>query len=174
MSNAWGPGNASEEELSRLMDTYGGMLFSLCRMMLRDHHRAQDAVQETFIKAYNHLDHLPLIRNEKAWLIRISINICRDTMRSAWLRHVIRSIDISELPEAAAPQVDEPSASPLLDAVQNLPSKEREVLLLFYWQNMPPEEIAATLHISRATVYRRLERARSTLKITLEGGLPHD
>ena len=46
MSNAWGPGNAHEEELIRLMDTYGGMLFSLCRMMLQDYHRAQDVVQE--------------------------------------------------------------------------------------------------------------------------------
>lgn len=174
MSNALGPGNASEEELLRLMDTYGGMLFSLCRMMLRDHHRAQDAVQETFIKAYKHLDRLPQLHSEKAWLIRIAVNICRDTMRTAWFRHVIRAVDITELPEIAAPQKHEADESPLLDAVQNLPPKEREVLLLFYWQNMTPEGIASSLRINRATVYRRLERARSRLKIKLEGGLPHD
>ena len=105
MSSAWGPGNATEEELLRLMDTYGGMLFSLCRMMLRDHHRAQDAVQETFIKAYKHIEYLPQLKNEKAWLIRIAVNICRDTMRTAWFRHVIRSVDIAELPEKT--EIDE-------------------------------------------------------------------
>ena len=174
MSNALGPGNANEEELLRLMDTYGGMLFSLCRMMLRDHHRAQDAVQETFIKAYKHLELLPQLRNEKAWLIRIAVNICRDTMRTAWFRHVIPSVDIAELPEIAAPQPTEADDSPLLEAVQKLPLKEREVLLLYYWQNMTPDEITSALHVNRATVYRRLEKARSNLKITLEGGLPHD
>lgn len=174
MSSAWGPGNANEKELLRLMDTYGGMLFSLCRMMLRDHHRAQDAVQETFIKAYKHLERLPQLRNEKAWLIRIAVNICRDTLRTGWFRQVIRSVDITELPEIAAPQTGSADDSPLLDAVQSLPPKEREVLLLYYWQNMTPEEIASSLRINRATVYRRLDRARSSLKITLEGGLPHD
>lgn len=174
MSNALGPGNASEEELLRLMDAYGGTLFSLCRMMLRDHHRAQDAVQETFIKAYKHLDRLAQIRNEKAWLIRVAINVCRDTMRTAWFQHVIHSVDLAGLPEITAPQPDPPDDTPLLDAVQILPAKEREVLLLYYWQNMTPDEIASTLQINRATVYRRLERARSNLKIKLEGGLPHD
>lgn len=174
MSNAWGPGNASEEELLRLMDAYGGMLFSLCRMMLRDHHRAQDAVQETFIKAYKHLNRLSEIHNEKAWLIRIAVNRCRDIMRTTWFRQVVRTVDIADLPEIAAPQKDDAEDSPLLETVQNLPPKEREVLLLHYWQDLSPEEIASTLRINRATVYRRLERARNSLKITLEGGLPHD
>ena len=174
MSSAWGPGNATEEELLRLMDTYGSMLFSLCRMMLRDHHRAQDAVQETFIKAYKHLELLPQLRNEKAWLIRIAVNICRDTMRTAWFRHVIRSVDIAGLPEIASPQPAATDDSPLLETVQKMPLKEREVLLLYYWQNMTPDEIASALRVNRATVYRRLEKARSYLKITLEGGLPLD
>ncbi len=174
MSNAWGPGNADEEELLRLMDAYGGMLFSLCRMMLRDHHRAQDAVQETFIKAYKYLNRLSEIQNEKAWLIRIAVNNCRDTMRTTWFRQVVRTVDIADLPEIAAPQREDVNDSPLLEAIQSLPTKEREVLLLYYWQDLTPEEIASSLRINRATVYRRLERARNSLKITLEGGLPHD
>ena len=95
-------------------------------------------------------------------------------MRTAWFRHVIRSVDIAELPEIAAPQPAEADDSPLLEMVQSLSPKEREVLLLYYWQSLTPEEISSTLRINRATVYRRLEKARSNLKITLEGGLPHD
>lgn len=173
MSNAWGPGNANEQELIRLMDTYGGMLNSLCKMMLHDFHRAQDAVQETFIKAYRHIDQLEHVRSEKAWLIRIATNTCRDATRTAWFRHVIRSVDLSELPEIPAPQACEEDSA-ILDEVCKLPPKEREILLLHYWQELDVDEIAAALHVNRATVYRRLERARQRLKMNVEGGLHHD
>lgn len=173
MSSAWGPGNAHEEELIRLMDTYGGMLFSLCRMMLQDYHRAQDAVQETFIKAYRHISRMAKVENEKAWLFRIAMNICRDMMRTAWFKHAAKSVDLDDLPEIPAPQTL-PEDSGILDEVRRLPAKEREVILLHYWQNMDVEEIASALTVNRATVYRRLERARQILKMSVEGGLHHD
>lgn len=174
MSTAWGPGNAHEKELIRLMDTYGGMLFSLCRMMLHDYHRAQDAVQDTFIKVYRRLEQLPDLRNEKAWLIRIAMNVCHDTLRSSWFKHVMRAVDFEELPDLPAPQDAEEQDSELMDMIRSLPTKEREVLLLYYWQSLSPDEIANTLHISRATVYRRLEQARNDLKLNYEGGLQYD
>ena len=173
MSSAWGPGSANEQELIRLMDTYGGMLSSLCRMMLHDYHRAQDAVQETFLKAYRHIDRLARVESEKAWLIRIAVNVCRDMMRTAWFRHVARAVDLSELPEIAAPQEDAEDSA-ILDEVRKLPPKEREVLLLHYWQELDAEEIARALHVNRATVYRRLKRARQRLKMNVEGGLHDD
>lgn len=173
MSSAWGPGSANEQELIRLMDTYGGMLSSLCRMMLHDYHRAQDAVQETFIRAYRHIDQIKRVQSERAWLIRIAVNICRDVMRTAWFRHVARSVDLSELPEIPAPQ-NAAEDSAILEEVQKLPHKEREVLLLHYWQELDADEIARALHINRATVYRRLERARQRLKMSVEGGLHDD
>lgn len=55
-----------------------------------------------------------------------------------------------------------------------LPLKEREVVMLHYWNNLGAEEIASALHINRATVYRRLESARKRLKITMEGGSRND
>lgn len=173
MCSAWGPGSASEQELIRLMDTYGGMLLSLCRMMLHDFHRAQDAVQETFIKAYRHIGQLERVNSEKAWLIRIAVNTCHDMMRTAWFRHVARAVDLADLPEIPAPPV-QGEDSGILDEVCRLPPKEREVLLLHYWQNLDAEEISAALHVNRATVYRRLERARQRLKMNIKGGLPHD
>lgn len=174
MSTARGPGNAQEQELTRLMDAYGGMLSSLCRMMLHDYHRAQDAVQETYIKAFRHLHQLASVENEKAWLIRIAINCCRDMMRTAWFRHVARSVDLTELPEIPAPAVAEDDGT-ILELVASLSLREREVLLLHYWQDLDPDAIAHALSINRATVYRRLERARQHLKLKLlEGGLHHD
>ena len=166
MCNAWGPGSAAEQELTRLMDTYGSMLHNLCTMMLHDHHRAQDAVQDTFIKAYKSLDKLPQVQNEKAWLIRIAMNTCRDVLRSAWLRHTLRSADISQLPELPSP---EPEDSGILEEVRALPPKYRQVILLYYWQNMSADEIGQVLNMNRATVYRQLGKARQKLKLTMEG-----
>ena len=94
-------------------------------------------------------------------------------MRTAWFRHAAKSVDLAELPELPAPQ-ERTEDSPILDEVQRLPAKEREVILLHYWQEMDADEIASALSINRATVYRRLERARQRLKMNVEGGLRND
>ena len=58
----------------------------------------------------------------------------------------------------------------VLDVVQRLPAREREVIVMHYWNDLSPEEIAQVLGVSRATVFRRLQRGRNRLKIELEGG----
>ena len=77
-----------EEKLRHLMDVYGDGLKRLCCVYLRDLGLAEDAVQETFIKAYDHIDELLAgeIESAKAWLMRIAVNTCKDTLRSSWMR----------------------------------------------------------------------------------------
>lgn len=156
---------AAEQEMLRLMDAYGPSLVGLCTLLLKDAHLAQDVVQETFIRAWRQ----GKLRQEteKAWLTRVAVNLCRDEYRSRWFRHVDRRITPEDLPiPADAPAED----SGLLDRVSLLPMKEREVIVMHYWNDMSPEEIASALHIDRATVFRRLSRGRKRLKIELEGG----
>ena len=156
---------AAEQEMLRLMDAYGPSLVGMCTLLLKDAHLAQDVVQETFIRARRQ----GKLRQEteKAWLTRVAVNLCRDEYRSRWFRHVDRRITPEELPiPADAPAED----SGLLDRVSLLPMKEREVIVMHYWNDMPPEEIASALNIDRATVFRRLQRGRKRLKIELEGG----
>lgn len=161
------PDYEQEEELVRLMDTYGGMLISLCAVTLRDASWAQDAVQETFIKAYRHMDQLPEIQNERAWLIRIAMNTCRDLLRTGWFRHIDRKTSLEQLPEIGTEM--ETESRNILQEVQKLPLRERQAVLLYYWQNMTAEEIGNALGIDRATVYRRLDKARRRLKLMLTG-----
>lgn len=159
----------AEKEMLRLMDAYGPQLVGLCSLLLRDAHLAQDVVQETFIRAWQK----GRLRQEteKAWLTRVAVNLCRDEYRSRWFRHVDRRITPEELPiPADAPQPD----GDLLDRVHRLPAREREAIVMHYWNDMFPEEIAQVLHIDRATVFRRLARGRKRLKIELEGGQSHD
>ena len=154
-----------EQEMLRLMGAYGPYLVGMCTLLLRDHHLAQDIVQETFLRAWQK----GRLRREteKAWLSRVALNLCRDEYRSRWFRHVDRRMIPEELPiPADAPRVDDD----LLDCVHRLPAREREAIVMHYWNDMSPEEIAQLLHVSRATVFRRLQRGREKLKIALEGG----
>ena len=156
---------ADNHELLLMMQQYGAHVVGLCTLLLKDAHLAQDVAQETFIRAWKQGNLRQ--ETEKAWLTRVAVNLCRDEQRSRWFRHVDRRITPEELPlQADAHDTD----SDLLDSVHRLPAREREVIVMHYWNDMPPEEIAALLHIDRATVFRRLQRGRRRLKIELEGG----
>ena len=79
-----------EQALVQLMRLYGDSIKRMCSVYLRDLGIADDAAQETFIKAYDHIDKWlgGEIANEKAWLMRIAINTCKDMLRSSWMRHI--------------------------------------------------------------------------------------
>lgn len=152
------------QELKRLMDAYGGMLTGTCYVILRDYHLAQDVVQETFIKAWR-TDEVRQ-ETERAWLMRVAVNGCRDVLRSRWRRWLDRRITPEEL---SLPEEAPFEAGELLREVMALPKGEREVVVMHYWNELRPEEIGDVLGISRATVYRRLESARRRLRIMMEG-----
>ena len=156
---------ADNHELMQMMQQYGAHVVGLCTLLLKDAHLAQDVAQETFIRAWKQGNLRQ--ETEKAWLTRVAVNLCRDEQRSRWFRHVDRRITPEELPlQADAPDTD----SDLLDSVHRLPAREREVIVMHYWNDMSPEDIAKLLNIDRATVFRRLARGRKQLKIELEGG----
>lgn len=156
---------ADNHELLLMMQQYGAHVVGLCTLLLKDAHLAQDVAQETFIRAWKQGNLRQ--ETEKAWLTRVAVNLCRDEQRSRWFRHVDRRITPEELPlQADAHDTD----SDLLDSVHRLPAREREVIVMHYWNDMSPEDIAKLLNIDRATVFRRLARGRKRLKIELEGG----
>ena len=156
---------ADNHELLLMMQQYGAHVVGLCTLLLKDAHLAQDVAQETFIRAWKQGNLRQ--ETEKAWLTRVAVNLCRDEQRSRWFRHVDRRITPEELPlQADAPDTD----SDLLDSVHRLPAREREVIVMHYWNDMSPENIAKLLNVDRATVFRRLARGRKRLKLELEGG----
>lgn len=155
-----------DQTLTRLVNQYQGLLLRLCYLSLRDMELARDAVQDTFLKAYGALDGFRGECSEKNWLIRIALNTCRDMRRAAWFRHHDRRITPDDLPQpACAAQEKEMD---ILQEVMALPPKLREVTLLYYWQSMNVNEIAATLGIAHATVSDRLKRARKKLHDALK------
>ena len=83
------------------IETYADSVLHVCFLYLSDRGQAEDAAQDTWVKAWKHMEDYERghIVNEKAWLLRIAINTCRDYQRSAWFRHVDRKQALENLPE---------------------------------------------------------------------------
>ena len=160
--------DAREQALVRLMEQYGDGIKRICCVYLRDLSAAEDAAQETFIKAYDHIEPLlgDEIMNERAWLSRIAINTCKDMLRSSWMRHIDRRKAIEELPLCVYPGHEDSLA--ITQAIAALPVKLKEIVLLHYYQGLGIAEIAQLLGLPEGTISSRLSRARKKLEILLK------
>ena len=174
MSNFKGPDDAQERRLifERIVNQYQLSLLRMCYLHLSDKSLAEDAVQETFIKIYRNMDSFQGQCSEKTWVMKIAINTCHDMNRSGWSRFVERKVTPDMLPEASVDLEEHDETLTL--AVMNLPRKLREVILLYYYQNMNTLEISDSLGISQSSVSGRLKRAREKLRGLLEGSESHE
>ncbi len=159
--------DARERTLERMMDEYGNSVVRVCFLFLKDRQLAQDAAQESFVKAWRAMDSLKDNGAEKAWLMKIAANTCKNMLRSRYFRMVDRSVSTDDLPEPASE--DRQTDESLLREVLALPDKYREAVVLHYYQELTAEETAQALGIPAATVRTRLKRARELLKTRLEG-----
>ena len=154
-------------DLERIVNEYGDALLRMCFLYLKDHAMAEDAVQETFLRAFRHQDGFRGESSVKTWITRIAINVCKDMLTDPWARH--RSGE--DLPDEASPG---PSFSSedryvISGKIANLPTKYKEVILLHYYQELKLSEIAEILGESEATIKTRLKRARDMLRSELKG-----
>lgn len=143
------PGMRREERLNCWVASYSDAILRTCFLYLSDHAQAEDALQDTFIKAWRSMGEYERkgVGNDKAWLMRIAINTCKDYRRTAWFRH----IDSRQ-------------------ALEELPDKLKQVVLLYYFQGLTQRETAQALGLSQAAVVRRLRAAESRLRQLLTGG----
>ena len=161
-----GPNNNREEVLRQLMTQYKSDLMRMSCAFLKDSSLAEDAVQETFVKAYQAMETFRGDSSEKTWLMRILINTCRNIRRDSWFRFVDRSVT----PDALPLQTTNKQDRALLEAVMSLPYRHKEVVLLYYYQGLNLQEISDTLGVAVSTVSVRLKKARERLHRELEGG----
>ncbi len=169
-----GPSCNAEEKLGRLVSQYQRQLLHMCAMVLHDPAAAEDAVQETFLKAYRALPQFRGECSEKTWLMRIAMNVCRDMTRSAWFRHNDRRITPEELQLPAQQSLYDDQEEELEQAIMKLPRKYKDALLLYYYQDMTQEEVALALNASPSSISKRLKHAREKLRVLLERGQNHE
>lgn len=168
MDNVHAASNVHDEKIEHMMDAYGTAVLRMCCAFLKDYALAEDAAQDTFVKAYRNLDGYQGESeiSEKAWIMRIALNTCKDYRRTAWFRHMDRTVKAEEV---AAQYLPEQADRALMDEIFALPVKLKEVILLYYFQGLNHQEIEQALGISHSTLYDRLGKARQKLRNALEG-----
>ncbi|MBR3019543.1 MAG: sigma-70 family RNA polymerase sigma factor, partial [Clostridia bacterium] len=138
-----------QEYLDALITRWEKPMLRLCFAYLCDTALAEDAVQETFFKAWKGYGRIRGEANEKTWLTRIAINTCKDLMKSAWMRTTDRFVSTDSLPEGSVPFDDKDDT--VTRAVLSLPPKIKEVTLLHWYQSMTLEEMTKVLRLPRST-----------------------
>ena len=155
-----------QEWLDEVLARWEKPLLRLCFAYLGDTALAEDAVQETFFKAWKNYDRFRREAEEKTWLTRIAINTCKDQLRSAWARNTDRSVIPETLPEGSAPFEERDDT--VTRAVMSLPPKLKEATLLHWYQGLTLEEMGKVLRLPRSTINYRLKKAKTILKQELE------
>ena len=170
MERAEVPSMNREERLSRWIDDYSDAILRTCFLYLSDQTQAEDALQDTWIKAWRHMGEYERkgILNDKAWLMRIAINTCKDYRRTAWFRHIDNRKALDELPPRLLQVEQEDHTLSLM--VMELPDRYKQVVLLHYFQGLTQRETAEALGLSPSAVLRRLRSAEALLKQSLTGG----
>ncbi len=151
-----------EEHFSKLYDKYSKLILKVAYTYLKNISNSEDIMQEVFIKYINKKPRFSNIQNEKAWFIRVTINLCKDYLKSAcFKRKTELKDDISYLQHYEIETLSE---------VLKLPPKYRIVIYLYYYESYSIKEIASILRVKNSTVGTWLSRARKSLKLSLQGG----
>ncbi len=156
-----------ESAFELLSDMYRPMLWSLALRILRNPEDANDAVQDTFLKAYRAIKDFDTDRPLKPWLCRICANCCMDSVRHR--KHDSSSLDQHDYMLQDGEPVDDQATGSirqgqLLDAIGRLPDKYRRIILMRHFRHMEVNEIAVELDKPEGTIKSWLFRARALLK----------
>ena len=168
LPSARASGRAVGVRLAALFDQHAGMVLGLCRLLLRDHHEAEDAAQQTFVSAYRSLLRGSEPREEAPWLAAIARNECRARIRKrmraplalegALENELSDPVDLAELADRRAELAE------IKAAMAELPSRQREAVALRDFLGLSYEEVASTLAVSVPVVEALLFRARRRLR----------
>lgn len=160
------------EALNRLIDEYGKDVLKTAYLFVKDTSLADDIFQEVFIKVYKNLHKYRGEASLKTWILQITINQCKDYLKSNWFKRIILNFsDKEEVKVSSSLEnifIDKEEKKQLLNQVLELPILMREVLILYYYHDMNVAEISTALSIPQGTARSRLHRAKELLKNKLQ------
>ena len=152
-------------DAAAFVQRYSGMILRLCFTYSLGRADAQDICQNVFLKLLQSDRRFDSEGDTRAFIIRVTINECKDVLKSGWRR---RSVPLDELIEREVPFLPSEDTG-VLAAVQRLPVRYREAVYLYYYEGYNAEEIAAMVGAKPAAVRQRLARAREKPRKELEG-----
>ena len=161
----------SEDAFTQIVETYQKPVYNLCYRMLGDHYEAEDAAQETFLRAYRSISRYDRERSFSTWLLSIAAHYCIDQIR----RRRMSLVPLDGLPyKEFMDIIPNPEASLVLNEDQQqvrtllneLTSIDRAAVVMRYWFDFTYEEIGEALNLTLSAVKSRLHRARRELAQT--------
>lgn len=154
----------SEEAVNRAIENYASTVKRICFIHLKNEADTEDICQTVFLKYAMNDKVFDSEAHEKAWIIRVTINACKDLLKSFFRKH---TVSLDAYVEQGG--VNDAAHSEVLEAVLALPEKYRRVIYLHYYEGYPAADIAEILRINVNTVYTQLTRAKGLLRDELGG-----
>ena len=153
--------NLDEQGLIDLYQREYATVYRVCYSHLKDSFAIEDAVQETFLRAWTKAPVFTSESHEKGWLVRTASNICKDILKSAWRKKTTVGDTFK--------QIDTQATDTTLETVLSLPNKYKSVVYLYYYEGYSAAEIAEGLGMPASTVRNRLSQARKLIRTRLGG-----
>lgn len=160
----------------RIQDIYhrnNDMVYRICFLYLKNEQDAYDAAHETFVRLIQKDPVFSDREHEKAWLIRVAVNCCKDVLKSWWKKNWNGYESVEEQGRTEILSEEKPD-SPVLEAVLDLPVKYRTLVYLHYYEGYTVAEIGRILHQNPSTLRGRLARAKEILRKELEAYVSRD
>lgn len=162
-----------ESQLETIMEQYGDMVVRLAFTYVKQKQLAEDIAQEVFISCYQHLDAFRNQSSIKTWIYRITVNKCKDELKSWSFKNLFYTDLISSLFKNAMKTTELnllnlEEKRLISEKVLSLPLKLREVVILYYYEDLSISEIEDSLNVKANTIKTRLYRARKLLKSIFE------
>ena len=157
----------TKERLEQIFRDYYQLIYRVAFSQVKNHADAEDITQEVFLKIIRHDMRYQSMEHERAWIVRVTVNLCRDLLKSKWHRTSVSMEDVSEAQRGSCENFTE-IQDDMMWAVLQLPEKYRHCLYLFYYEDYSIKEIAQSLEMPENTVKTNLKRGRQALKEFLE------
>lgn len=154
----------SEQEVNRAIERHANTVRRLCMLYLKNDDDTQDIFQTVFLKYTLSPVSFESEEHEKAWLIRVTINACKDWLKSFFRSHTVALEEVMQQPAKLPPDYRE-----VLEAVFSLPQKYRDVVYLHYFEDYTAPEIGRILGKNVNTIYTFLARSKQMLREKLGG-----
>ena len=153
----------TKRDINVIVEEYADTITRICYSYGKNYDDTQDIMQNVFLKLMRANPEFDSKEHEKAWIIRVTINECKDFLKNIFRRH-------TSLEEAQEIPIEEKEdLSYIREAVLKLPDKYKSVIYLFYYEGYTAVEIAGILHEKENTVYTWMNRARQMLKDMVGG-----
>lgn len=158
--------STNTQDIEKIYDRYKNLLYGIAFAYLKNNADVEDVLQEFFLKRIYHAPIFQSEEHEKRWMIRITVNMSRNVLKSFWNQNTggIDEDIISSLSQCNLTERE----SNLVEMVYRLPEKQRIVIYLYYFEGYSCKEIADILSKSESAVKMRLKKGRTQLKTMLD------